>query len=233
MQKLLIYSFVLLLVACGSKKSDAPIQETTTQYTFSLPHQIDFGVAGGSYVVIYQYAHPLDTAFYYSDISTIRQDTIVYAQARSVPDETGRRFDAKTKAMNGNVTALVLYDGKKFHYLKPPYFDPYFSAFTVEGQYLYYWGINKDNPKTYACRYNLKTGATKAIYLIVDEGTDYFGAFEPPRMDESGILFKEDIGNEWVFDKAFDRMLKRIVRPEAEEEKAPNPTEPAIQEPKI
>ena len=219
MQKLLIYSFLLLLVACSSKKSDAPVQETATEYTFSLPHQIDFGVASGSYVVIYQYAHPLDTAFYYSNIFNIGKDTLIYAQTRSYPDETGRRFDVKAEVMNGDVTALVLYDGKKFHYLKPPYFDSYFSAFTVEGQYLYYWGLNKDNSKTYACRYNLKTGATKAIYLIVDEGADYFGAFEPPRMDESGILFKEDIGNEWIFDKAYDRMLKRYVRPEVQEEK--------------
>ncbi|MDP4202222.1 MAG: hypothetical protein Q8861_05980 [Bacteroidota bacterium] len=228
MKKLLIYSFLLLLVACGSKKSDIPVPENATQYTFSLPHQIEFGVASGSYVVIYQYAQPLDTAFYYSNIVNIGKDTIVYAQARSLPDETGRRFDSKTKAMNGEVTALVLYDGKKIHYLKPPYFDPYFSAFAVEGQNIYYWGLNKDNAKTYACRYNLKTGATKAIYLIVDEGTDYFGAFYPPRIDESGILFKEDIGNQWVFDKAFDQMLKRIVRPEAEEEKDSVKTETAL-----
>jgi len=233
MKKLLIYLFVLLLVACGGKKNNAPASEIATRYTFSLPHTIDFGGASGNYVVIYQYAQPLDTAFYYSNIVNIGKDTIVYAQARSLPDETGRRFDSKTKAISGNVTALVLYDGKKFHYLKPPYFDPYFSAFSIEGLELYYWGINKDNAKTYACRYNLKTGATKAIYLIVDEGTDYFGAFYPPRIDESGILFKEDIGNQWVFNKAFDQMLKRIVRPEAEEDQAPTTTEPTIQDTKI
>lgn len=227
MKKLLIYSFVLLLAGCGNKKSDAPALETATQYTFSLPHHIDFGIAGGSYVVIYQYAHSLDTAFYYSDIFNIGKDTIIYAQARSVLDESGRRFDSKTKAMSGSVTALVLFDGKKFHYLKPPYFDPYFSAFAVEGQYLYYWGLNKENSKTYACRYNLRTGATKAIYLIVDEGTDYFGAFEPPRIDESGILFKEDIGNEWVFDKAFEQLVKRYVRPEQQEHTEPTKTETA------
>ena len=86
MKKLLIYSFVLLLVACSSKKSDAPVPGNATQYTFSLPHTIDFGGASGSYVVIYQYAQPLDTAFYYSNIVNIGKDTIVYAQARSVPD---------------------------------------------------------------------------------------------------------------------------------------------------
>jgi len=227
MKNLLIYSFVLLLVACGSKKSDAPAPENATQYTFSLPHTIDFGVASGNYVVIYQHAQPIDTAFYYSNIVNIGKDTIVYAQAHSAPDETGRRFDPKTKAMSGDVSALVVYDGKKIHYLKPPYFDPYFSAFAVEGQDLYYWGFNKENAKTYACRYNLRTGATKAIYLLTEDGTDYFGAFEPPRIDESGILFKEDIGNQWVFDKTFERMLKRMVRPEDEQEKGSVKTETA------
>lgn len=231
MKKLLIYSFAMLLVSCGSKKSAAPAPETATQYTFSLPHTIDFSVCGASYVVIYKNSHPLDTALLYSGVFNIGKDTLVYAQVRSEPDENGKRFEPKNESMHGIVTTLSLYDGKRFHYIKLPYFDPFFSSFCVDNYSIFYWGFHTD--KMFACRYNVKTGTTRAVYLSQIEGTDDIGAYNPPYVENSGIVFRDGMDNEWVFNKKLNRVISLKLRPEIKQEQNSSPTNPSSQDTKI
>ncbi|MTK52529.1 hypothetical protein [Paludibacter sp.] len=232
MKKLLIYSFVLLLAACSGKKSDLPASDNIiTKYTFSLPHTIDFSVCGASYVVIYNNSHPLDTALLYSGVFNIGKDTLIYAQVRSEPDENGKRFESKNESMHGVVTTLSLYDGKQFHYLKLPYFDPFFSSFCVNNYAIFYWGFHTD--KMFACLYNIKTGTTRAVYLSQIEGTDDIGAYNPPHIENSGIVFRDSMDNEWVFNQDLKRVISLKLHPEIKQEQNSNSTNIASQDTKI
>lgn len=210
MKKLWYFVILLVVVSCINHRSGIPTQRDSTmkRYTYSMPYDIDFNVCGATYSIIYDYSRAIDTALLYSGIFEIGKDSLLYVQVRTLTDEL-EIYNDKNHQMQGDVTQLTLYDGKRFRGLMPPYYDPFFSAFTLDKNDLYYWGLSEDS--TFACKYNLKTQELKKVFLTnLNWGTDYLGVFNPPqKYDKYYFEFHSEITNRWwLININFDKVIR-------------------------
>lgn len=209
--KLLTIIALSILTSCNQKNEllqDKPekscIDSTMTRYTFSQIRDIDFTVSVGSYQILYDYSSPIDTFFVYSGSFIIGQDSILYLQVRK--DKSAETKEVTEKIYQGSITKLILFDGKKFNTILPPYFNPNYSAFTVKNKDLYYWGFEK----LYACKYNLITREFQKIKLSNETGgTDFFGSYDIPYINEKGnIEFSVSEGQRlWLIDLNLEKII--------------------------
>jgi hypothetical protein len=210
MKKFRYFVILLAAVSCKNYRSGIPSQSDSNiqRYTYSMPYDIDFNVCGATYSIIYDYSRAIDTALLYSGIFEIGKDSLLYVQVRTVTDELDL-YNDKTHQMQGDVTQLTLYDGKRFRGLTPPYYDPFFSAFTLDNNDLYYWGLSEDS--TFACKYNIKTRDLKKVFLTtLNWGTDYLGVFNTPqKYDKYYFEFQSEITNRsWLINDNFDKVIR-------------------------
>lgn len=218
-EKMRFYSFVPILglflaEACTQSQSEvlpiSEIEQPKTRYTFSLCKEADFVTATGSYQVLYDNSHAVDTIFCYSGAHLLGKDSILYIQLRKASfedDPFAGIAKQNPKIYYAQIVDLTIYDGKTFKYIKPPYFDPEFSSFTLKGRTLYYWGFFKGQ---FACSYDLKSKKFMKLKLDNDIlGTDFFGAFEVPYFNEKGnLVFNAfDLGKKWTADPQLSKIL--------------------------
>lgn len=205
---------LLLTEACTQTQSEvlpvAQKEQPKTRYTYSLCKEADFVVATGSYQVLYDKSFAVDTIFCYSGAHLIGKDSIIYVQLRKASFEDDL-FAGIAKAnpdvYYAQIVDLTVYNGTNFKYIKPPYFDPEFSSFTVKGRTIYYWGFFKGQ---FACSYNLKTKKFQKLKLDADIlGTDFFGAYEVPYFNDKGnLVFNAfDLGKKWTVDPQLNKIL--------------------------
>jgi hypothetical protein len=186
--------------------------QVAVRYTFSLPHELYFGPASSLYVFVYDNGWAIDRAMYYSYIYPIGKDSLLYVQV--VPEKSsgnGGPDSSDTLAISGYVSNLILYYDKQRHIVTPPLFDPYMSSYCIINNNLFYWGF-KDS-RTYACRYNLKTGTSVAAPLFIDEGTDFFGAFSPPYKSARGLRFHSEGIGTWILSDDLKSVVDQITDP--------------------
>jgi len=178
-----------------------------TRYTYSQLNDIDLSVSVGSYQILYEYSTPIDTFFVYSGVHLFGKDSILYLQVRQ--DKNDNLKDSNDSMYDGSITNLTLYNGEKFQFLHPPYFSPYYSAFTVKNKVLYYWGFIKFE-QVFACKYDLITREFQKIKLSNEtDGTDFFGHYDVPYFNEKGnIEFSISNGQRmWVIDSSLKKIL--------------------------
>jgi hypothetical protein len=207
---LIILVITFCFVSCKQKNETnirpsipSSIDSTKTRYTFSQFNDIDLTVSVGSYQILYDYSSPIDTFFVYSGAFIFGQDSVLYLQVRK--DKSDETKESNDKMYDGSVTNLILYNGKKFKSIHPPYY----SAFTVKNKILYYWGY-KNFEQLFACKYDLITHEFQKIKLSNEtDGTDYFGHYDPPYFNEKGNIEFSIAGGQrmWVIDSDFKKIL--------------------------
>lgn len=210
-----LITLVLLInfVSCKQENETIPdksvdtVDSKKTRYTYSQFNDIDLSVSVGSYQILYEYSMPIDTFFTYSGVHPFGVDSILYLQVRQ--DKNDDLKDSQDSMYDGSITHLILYNGKKFQTIQPPYFNPYFSSFTVKNKVLYYWGF-KNFEQVYACKYDLITHEFQKIKLSNEtDGTDFFGHYDVPYFNEKGnIEFSIAEGQRmWVMDSNVKKIL--------------------------
>lgn len=207
-------AFVFFGCNQGNQEETTPPAELRTRYTFSQEKPIDFSVASGTYQVLYDYSVPIDTLFTYSGAFECGKDSLIYAQVRRTKaDFEDEGFDLDPDFYLGEVTDLILYNGNTQRILNPPGFDPYFSAFCVHDDLLFYWGFS-EHYELCAYRFNVNTKKTRRVRLGDIPETDFFGYVNPPVVFKNNtVAFKTDAGKKWVFDLNLKEAEPRAKQP--------------------
>ena len=208
-------AFSFLFIACTETPSETEqTADLRTRYTFSQGKSIDFSVAGGTYQIVYDYSVPVDTMFGYSGAFLYGEDSLIYAQVRRTwGDFEEESNDIDPDYYHGEVTDLIMYNGSKSIVLTPPFFDPSFSAFCLNGNVLYYWGFDEEF-KVSACRYDLKERKVKKVNLNFWAETDFFGFVDPPMILDNGtVVFERYEIDQWKFDLDLNIQKKPNQKP--------------------
>lgn len=210
LKKIHILFLVTLPFSCShpQKELQKPIQKpiSKSRYTFSKEQSVDFMVATGGYLVLYDRSIAVDTFFSYCGAQVVGKDSLIYNRIRRYEE-----VDLPMKGVYyGDVKGLFLYDGRATKELKLPNFNPYFSSFSVKGKDVYYWSFDKDF-KIWASKYNLKTRKYMIKETGIDAGTDFFGYFWQPVISKNRVTFKVDSDEYCQYDLNLKLIKRRVV----------------------
>ena len=205
------FSFVLIIFSFCShqqKETPKPIQKpiSKSRYTFSKEQSVDFTVATGGYLVLYDRSIAVDTFFSYCGAQVVGKDSLVYNRIR----RDFKDADEFVKGVYyGDVKGLFLYDGRTTKELKLPNFNSYFSSFCVKGKDVYYWSFDSDF-NVCASKFNLKTKKHTFKQTGIDAGTDFFGYFWQPVISKNRVAFKVDSDEYCQYDLNLKLIKKKV-----------------------